>query len=140
PDTGVREEPEEREGPRDEKEARPKKRRRFRGFKDHRGGLIMALGLSSLALGLAGPGVLCCRPFGLMPLVGLPLGIAAFVLGMRDLARIRAREMDPSGAGPTKVGWICGIIGTAVCALGLVLTAVGIILFRPDLGRPPGRP
>src|SRR5262245_65595752 len=54
PDTGVREEPEEREGPRDEKEARPKKRRRFRGFKDHRGGLIMALGLSSLALGLAG--------------------------------------------------------------------------------------
>ncbi len=114
--------------PRPAKGKRPKKRQRLVGFRDHRGGLIVMLGAGSLVFGMASLGVNCCRPFGVMGVIGLPLGIVAFMLAMGDLPRIRAREMDPSGEGPTKVGWICSMVGVPLCLLGLVLVVVEIIL------------
>jgi hypothetical protein len=65
----------------------------------HRGVLILILGLLSLVF--AG-------------LIGLPLGIIAWVLGHQDLKRMNERSMDPEGRGLTKAGWICGILGTLV--------------------------
>jgi hypothetical protein len=50
---------------------------------------------------------------------GLPLGIVAWVLGYRDLRKMRVQMMDAEGYGPTQAGWICGIIGTIMSGLAL---------------------
>jgi len=63
---------------------------------------------------------------GILALVGcLPLGIAAWIMGNRDLARVRAGTMDPSGASTTNVGVILGIVG--VC-LGAVMLIASLLL------------
>jgi hypothetical protein len=49
--------------------------------------------------------------------LGLPLGIAAWIMGHRDLAQMREGHMDPEGFGITQGGWICGIIGTIISSL-----------------------
>jgi predicted Zn finger-like uncharacterized protein len=75
----------------------------------HRGALILVLGILSIVIGC----------------IGLPLGISAWVMGRGDLAKMRNRDMDPSGEGLTQAGLICGIIGTiwqslSVCLCSLV--------------------
>lgn len=61
----------------------------------HRGTVIMVLGLISLVL------------------FPLPiLGPVAWILGWMDLRAMRDGRMDPSGAGNTKVGYVCGMIAT----------------------------
>lgn len=84
----------------------------------HRGGLILTLGILSIVLSI----------IYIFAFVGLGLGIFAWVLGSRDLAKMRQGVMDPQGQGTTQAGWICGIIGT--CMSGLMsLCCVGYILF-----------
>lgn len=78
------------------------------GLAPHRGGLILALGI----LGI----VLC----------GI-CGIIAWVLGNNDLKEMDAGRMDPSGRGTTQAGKICGIIGLAWQACGIVLWLVLVI-------------
>jgi len=88
-----------------DEDARPwETRAPFAGRRDsepHRGGLILILGILSLVV---------------FPL-GLPLGIAALLMGRRDLKKIRSNAMDAAGEGSTLAGWICGIIGTGVGSL-----------------------
>ena len=79
-------------------------------MKTHRGTLILVLGI----LGI----VLC-----------FPLAIVAWVMGKQDLKEMDAGTMDPSGRGNTNAGRICGMIGTLLAAVGLVLILVGGILF-----------
>jgi hypothetical protein len=74
-------------------------------MKPHRGTLILVLGI----LGL----VICA-----------PLGIAAWVMGAGDLKEMDAGTMDPSGRGATQAGKICGIIGTILLILGLIIFAI----------------
>jgi len=74
-------------------------------MKPHRGTLILVLGI----LGL----VVCG-----------PLGIAAWVMGSGDLKEMDAGTMDPAGRGTTQAGKICGIIGTILFILSLVLLGV----------------
>jgi hypothetical protein len=74
-------------------------------MKPHRGTLILILGILSL--------VVCA-----------PLGIAAWVMGSRDLKEIDAGTMDPAGRGTTQAGKICGIIGTILLILSLVIFGV----------------
>jgi hypothetical protein len=75
-------------------------------MKPHRGTLILVLGILSL--------VLCA-----------PLGIAAWIMANGDLKQIDAGTMDPTGRSTTNAGRICGIIGTVLLALSiLVLIAV----------------
>lgn len=76
-------------------------------MKPHRGNLILVLGILSL--------VLCA-----------PLGIPAWIMGSGDLKQMDAGAMDPSGRSVTNAGRICGIIGTILMALGLV---VGVVVF-----------
>jgi RNA polymerase subunit RPABC4/transcription elongation factor Spt4 len=64
----------------------------------HRGALILTFGI----LGIA-----CCTPFG----------IAAWIMGNRDLGEIAAGRMDPAGQGITQAGRICGIVATALLGL-----------------------
>jgi hypothetical protein len=79
-----------------------------RDAEPHRGTLILVLGnISLVLLPLCGP-------------LGLPFGIAAWVMGRRDLAKIRQNLMDRDGEGTTQAGWICGIIGTILDSLALL--------------------
>lgn len=70
----------------------------------HRGGLILALGIISWAVG--------CPIFG----------ICAWVMGSADLREMRAGRMDASGMGLTNAGQIIGM-------LHAILTIVVIVLF-----------
>jgi hypothetical protein len=67
--------------------------------------LVLVLGVVGLVLGC------------------FPVGIVAWVLGIRDLSAMNAGRMDPSGRGMTLAGKILGIIGTVLPILILVLIA-----------------
>jgi LSD1 subclass zinc finger protein len=98
----------------DEREERPVRRRRDEDDEDerpweggrrvrrdcepHRGGMLLALGIVGIVV----------------PLLGGPCAIMAWVMGQRDRVKIRDRVIDPSGEGLTLAGWICGIIGTVL--------------------------
>jgi len=74
-------------------------------MKPHRGTLILVLGI----LGL----VVCA-----------PLGIAAWIMGSGDLKQMDAGTMDPSGRGNTQAGKICGIIGTILLIIGVIVFGI----------------
>jgi hypothetical protein len=60
-----------------------------------------------------------------------PLGIAAWIMGKGDLAKIDAGLMDPSGRGTTQAGMVLGIIGTVLLVLqviGGILIVAGMVL------------
>ena len=71
--------------------------------------------------------------FGILGLVGIcwPLGIVAWVMGNGDLKEMDAGAMDPSGRSMTNAGRICGMIGTILLIIGVVvliaLFALGVI-------------
>jgi len=85
-------------------EPRPlRSRRRRRFYVEHRGAMVLTLGILSL--------VIC-------PLQ--VLGPVAWTMGNNDLAAMRSGRMDPSGEGITQAGRICGIIGTVLLALSCI--------------------
>ena len=81
-------------------------------MKPHRGTLILVLGILSL--------VVCA-----------PLGIVAWVMGNGDLKQMDAGAMDPTGRSLTNGGRICGMIGTILLALSILvliaLFALGLV-------------
>lgn len=79
--------------------------------RNHRGGLILGLGIAALATAF-----ICC--IGTIPSLGL--GIAAVVMGTADLKAIRTGTMDPAGHGSTTAGLICGAIGIAISGIWLI--------------------
>jgi hypothetical protein len=92
----------------------------------HRGPLVLVLGIISI---VAAPAVMCCYFLGpVVPLVGLGLGIPAWVLGRRDLERMKQGTMDPEGEGVTQGGMICGIIGTILNGIG-ALFGIAILIY-----------
>ena len=74
----------------------------------HRGTLVLVLGIL---------GLVCC------PLTG-PV---AWSMANGDLKQMDAGTMDASGRSNTNAGKICGIIGTVLFALGILL-GVGLFL------------
>jgi hypothetical protein len=99
---------------------RTHRRRTRRDAEPHRGPLVLVLGIVGLVIGL-----LC----GL----GLPFGAAAWVMGYRDLRKMRyEKSMDPEGEGMTQAGMVCGAIGTffaLLCGLGMIGYVVFIYMF-----------
>jgi hypothetical protein len=79
-------------------------------MKPHRGTLILVFGIL---------GIISC----------FPLGIAAWVMGRKDLKEMDAGTMDPSGRGNTNAGRICGMIGTLWLAVVLLLSLGAVILW-----------
>jgi hypothetical protein len=68
--------------------------------------------------------------FGILGLVScFPLGIAAWIMGKRDLKEMDAGTMDPGGRGHTSAGRICGMIGTLLA--GIILIALVIVSHSP---------
>jgi len=74
-------------------------------MKPHRGTLILVLGILSL--------VVCAF-----------LGIPAWIMGKNDLAAMDAGQMDPAGRSTTNAGRICGMIGTILLILSILLAIV----------------
>jgi len=75
-----------------------------RDCEPHRGTLILVLGI----LGLVTVGIYFLSP------IGLGLSVTAWVMGQRDLRRMREKVMDPQGLSQTQAGRICGIVGAVL--------------------------
>ncbi|MFL5245167.1 MAG: MJ0042-type zinc finger domain-containing protein [Gemmataceae bacterium] len=90
-------------------------RRPRRDWEPHRGTTVLILGVMSIVI----------------PVLGLLLGIASWVMGSTDLKKIRNNQMDPEGAGNTQAGWILGIIGTVFQAVVSLLCVgyIGLLMF-----------
>jgi hypothetical protein len=82
----------------------------------HRGPLIKTLGIISIVLMPTAP----CSGGMLSLFIGLGLGITAWEMARRDLARMRAATMDRRGEALTRTGRTLGIIGTLLNAGGLL--------------------
>jgi LSD1 subclass zinc finger protein len=81
-----------------------------RDSEPHRASLVLTLGILSIVLSAT----------TLLSVIGLGLGITAWIMGYRDMKKMRANQMDPQGFGSTQSGFICGIIGTSlgsICSL-----------------------
>jgi predicted Zn finger-like uncharacterized protein len=78
-----------------------------RDSEPHRGTMVLVFGILSIVLGMM---------WFLSP-IALPMGIAAWIMGNKDLQKMRNNQMDPQGMGTTQAGWICGIIGTIISGL-----------------------
>jgi len=106
------------------------RRRPRRDWEPHRGTTVLVLGVLSIVI----------------PVLGLLLGIAGWVMGSFDLKKIRNNQMDPEGTGNTQAGWILGIIGTvfqAVVSLMCVGYFAVFMFFVNAVGKggfpPPGK-
>lgn len=92
-----------------------------------RGGTVLALGIISLACLL-----MWCAP------VGVILGLVAWVMGQRDLRKMKSGLMDDNGRGMTQGGWICGIIGVVLNSLITLGCAGGLgMIWYTEMSRPP---
>lgn len=81
----------------------------FRSVQPHRGVMILVLGIVSL---------LTC----------FLVGIAAIIMGRRDLDLMKRGMMDPEGKGMTQAGVILGIVCTIFTLLVIGLYAAIILL------------
>jgi hypothetical protein len=100
-----------------------------RDIEPHRGGLVLTLGIVGLVMaGVMSP-MFCCPFVGMISAFPATLTVPAWVLGMRDLGRMRRGEIDPEGRASTQSGMICGIIGSSVAAGGLLVQLVMIVLY-----------
>ncbi len=75
----------------------------------HRGTMILVFGILSFV---------CCLLFG----------IAAWIMGQKDLQKMDAGQMDPSGRGLTNAGRILGIVGVVVQFVVVVLYVLLFVL------------
>jgi hypothetical protein len=116
----------------DDRPSRSRSRRRGAGdnYAPHRGGMVMALGIIGLVIILLEiVGYLVFLPVGIpLSIVGLVLGIMAWVMGGNDLKQMNAGTIDPDGRGMTMGGYVCGIIGTVLRIAELVCTCVGVVI------------
>ena len=74
----------------------------------HRGVLILILGIVGL--------VVCA-----------PAGIAAWIMGKQDLAKMDAGQMDPEGRQMTNIGKILGIIAMVFMVIIIVFVILGFV-------------
>jgi hypothetical protein len=87
----------------------------------HRGNWLLLLARTALAFGAL---ALC---LAVPALVGLPVGAAVWVLGQRDLARMRAGTLDPSGRGDVQRAMDLAIVGALLSLFGLVIYACALL-------------
>jgi hypothetical protein len=88
---------------------------RSRSGRGDRSGMVLTFGIIGLVLAFLS---LCCLPFGI---AGFGLGLTATILGRTDLNAIRRGARDPNGEGMTRGGFICGLIGTILAGLFLLV-------------------
>jgi hypothetical protein len=86
-----------------------------RDAEPHRATLVLVLGIVSVVM------------FSFCGLIGLALGIMAWVMGARDLKKMAAGEMDPAGEGNTRAGMICGIVGTILNVIWTLIMVLWVV-------------
>lgn len=79
------------------------------GQKPHRATLILVLGIL---------GIVLCQV----------CAVVAWILGRNDLKEMDAGIMDPSGRSVTNAGKICGIIGTILLGVSVLIALFWVIL------------
>ena len=90
----------------------------------HRGGLVLTLGIIGIVMSTVGA-VLCpCTP-----MLGLALGVPAWLMGAADLKAINRGEMDPTGKGTTQAGMITGIVATVLGTLSSLFVLLFVIIY-----------
>jgi len=100
-----------------------------RDCEPHRGRLILTLGIISLV------------SLAIVPPLGLVLGIIPWILGRRDIRKMRAGLMDPEGRGQTESGVACGVVSTILGGLcGVFLGGIIGFSLLEDIGRRRPRP
>jgi predicted Zn finger-like uncharacterized protein len=105
-------------------------RRARRDAEPHRGAMVLVLGILSVVFAIVGSLFgLVVGPCAFLAFISIPLGIVAWILGQRDLAKMRANQMDREGEGQTRAGWICGIVGTSIGGLMSVCCLAVIVLY-----------
>lgn len=98
-----------------------------RDAEPHRGTLVLVLGILSLVTVMM---------YFLSP-IGLIMGLFAWIMGQKDMRKIKSGHMDEEGRGTTQAGWICGIIGTVLNGLWVLGCgfAIGMIWYV-EVSRP----
>jgi len=93
-----------------------------------RSGMVLALGIISVVFVLIA--CVAVAIVGVLPIgiIGIGTGIAAWMIGRKDLAAIASGERDPNGQGLTNAGMICGIIGTIINGVIVLLQCLGIVV------------
>jgi hypothetical protein len=84
---------------------------RVRIMNGHRGGLVLALGIMSWALGC--------------PI----LGVMAWVMGSNDIRDMQRGNMDPRGLGLTQAGQIIGMIHALLGLVAIVIVAFVMLVY-----------
>jgi len=85
------------------------------GREPHRGAIILVLGIIGIVM------------------VSF-LGIFAWVMGRKDLAKMDAGQMDSEGRGLTMAGMICGIVATVIFILQIFVACIYIFILLAVLG------
>ncbi len=98
-----------------DRDDRPRRRDRREYEQEHRGGLILALGII---------GLVACQP----------VGIAAWVLGNNDLKAMDAGQMDPEGRQLTQVGKILGMVATILMIVGFCFFVAYMVFIFAVIG------
>jgi uncharacterized membrane protein HdeD (DUF308 family) len=143
------EDSEELDGDQEETDRPSRRRRSVRNNQQpHRGGLLLTLGIVSLATGiLAVPAefglglcTLCCPlgafamiAAGVLMVIGLGCGIPAVVMAPRDLRMMGEETRDPAGRGMTMGGLVCAIIGLILNVLSIIATVVLLVVYGAAL-------
>lgn len=66
---------------------------------------------------------------GILGIILVPfLGIAAWIMGKRDLGKIASGRIPAEAEGSTKTGMILGIVGTGLSAIGVLFVLIGIVV------------
>jgi hypothetical protein len=100
-----------------------------RDAEPHRGGLLRALGLTSLVLGALAPVLV------VPALVALPLGVVVWAVARRDLRQMATGAMDPAGWGQTAEGRDCGPLAAilSLLAVPVALFLAAVLSLRPGV-------
>src|SRR5262249_27572685 len=77
----------------------------------HRGGLILTLGVFGLIASF----------LYFFAILGLPFSNAAWSMAETDLKKMLNRDMDPEGKPNTQAGKVCGIFGTLIGSLWVMV-------------------
>jgi hypothetical protein len=110
----------------DEDHPRRPRRRDHYPYGD-RSGMVLAFGIVSTVFILFS--CVFALVLGIIPvgIIGVGTGAAAWILGRKDLAAMETGDRDPRGQAMTNAGMICGMIGTIVNGLIVVLQC-GLVL------------
>jgi hypothetical protein len=96
------------------------------GLQRSGGTVALVLGISSIVTSLP---VCFCSICGIpIALLGICLGIAAIVVGGKEMSALKAEGAPESALGSPNAGRICGIVGTALNTLEVVFLVVVLLL------------